>query len=140
MTDTPDELNPDLYEPAVYQISRAYSLAEGTLPSTPAEILQFGADHGAMTAVVRFPEMPDVGEHEVVIGFADDDPLLQVIEFAPTYGGTLPPIVPLNGLFEALVNTHRPDLDQYRVNVAHNEDIALPRRAMPRPETGETGK
>jgi hypothetical protein len=119
---------PEEVVPANYRLHRQDELASE--PTFPAEIVGIGARQCAMTVFARFPnhlELP--GESEFIVGFEDNDQRLEIVEFQrvdPTTGAYLDtPPGALAGLYAALIATCRDELDQWRINAAHLEDIEL---------------
>src|ERR1035437_9748820 len=111
-----------------YRLHRQDELASD--PVIPAEIVGLGDNHGAFALFVRFPGHPELDvESEFVIGFEDGDERLETVEIAyckPSTGAALNvPGGALRGVYEALIETYRNQLDQYRINVANNEGIEL---------------
>ena len=113
---------------ANYRLHRQDELASE--PVIPAEIVGIGARQAAMTVFARFPnhlELP--GENEFIVGFEHNDQRLEIVEFQrvdPTTGAYLDtPPGALAGLYAALIATCRDELDQWRINAAHLEDIEL---------------
>ena len=119
---------PEEVVPANYRLHRQDEIASE--PLIPAEIVGIGARQGAMTVFARFPnhlELP--GENEFIVGFEDNDQRFEIVEFQqvdPTTGAYLDtPPGALAGLYAALITTCRDELDQWRINAAHLEDIRL---------------
>ena len=114
--------------PANYRLHLQDGLASE--PMIPVEIVGIGARQCAMTVFARFPnhlELP--GENEFIVGFEDNDQRFEIVEFQqvdPTTGAYLDtPPGALAGLYAALIATCRDELDQWRINAAHLEDIRL---------------
>src|ERR1035441_4801467 len=119
---------------ANYSMHRQDELASE--PVIPAEIVGIGARQAAMTVFARFPDRLELpGENEFIVGFEDNDQRLEIVEFQrvdPTTGAYLDtPPGALAGLYGALITTCRDELDQWRINAAHLEDIELESAVSP---------
>ena len=119
---------PEEVVPANYRLHRQDEFASE--PMIPAEIVGIGARHAAMTVFARFPNHVELaGENEFIVGFEDHDQRLEIVEFQqvdPATGAHLDtPPGALAGLYAALITTCRDELDQWRINAAHLEDIEL---------------
>jgi hypothetical protein len=129
---------PEEVVPANYRLRRQDELGSDAV--IPAEIVGIGARQCAMTVFARFPGNVELaGENEFIVGFEDNDQRLEIVEFQrvdPTTGAYLDtPPGALAGLYGALITTCRDELDQWRINAAHLEDIELAPAILPEPLT-----
>ena len=120
---------PEEVVPANYRLHQQDNLAPE--PVIAAEIVGLGTRQCAMTVFARFlghPELPT--ENEFIVGFEDGNDQFEIVEFQRVDSATGmhldTPAGALAGLYAALLETCREELDQWRINAAHLEDIALP--------------
>jgi hypothetical protein len=119
---------PEEVVPANYRLHQQDNLVSE--PVIAAEIVGLGTRQCAMTVFARFPEHPELpDENEFVVGFEDNDDRFETVEFQRVDSETGThldtPLGALAGLYAALLETCHDELDQWRINAAHLEDIAL---------------